>query len=86
MQRDSSLNKQQVSNTLDRSQNLAEIVEIEKVNPEKSRVPSENRQSRPNIHKDAGNNVGKRAESRDSNAIRASITREVTTSKPLPQA
>lgn len=46
-------------------------------------MPSEDRQSRANIHKEQSN-VGKRAESRDSNAIRASITREVTTSKPLP--
>jgi len=64
------------------STNLNEINEVGNESRDKHRMPSEERQQRPNIHKDGGN-PGKRAESRDSNAIRASITREVTTSKPI---
>ena len=50
----------------------------------RKQLPSEERQQRQNPHRDGPNGGGKRAESRESQAIRASITREVTTSKPLP--
>ena len=64
------------------SNNLEQINEVGNDSVEDRRIISEERAHRPNIHKE-GKNPGKRADSRESGAMRASITREVTTSKPI---
>lgn len=81
------MNKNSAANHLQHTSNLAEINESEEDVQHKNRrkLPSEERQSRHKPQRDGGVAPNKRTESRESKAIRASITREVTTSKPVSQ-